>query len=185
MIEAPEELVVVLDASALAIGAMEKLAAHFMPGTPHLAFSVVLLDGDGRLLLQRRSDDKHHFRGRWANSCCSHPRPGEGVVEACRRRLAFELGVEAPIDLEVVGAFWYRAEDSASGLVEHEYDIVVIGRMPLGTSLAPRPDEVAEIAWLSLDDAAALAAGPDAAPWLELVLRVVRDPDPTGVVLPI
>lgn len=184
MSPAPKEAVVTLDDRAHATGAMEKLAAHRAPGTPHLAFSVVLSDAEGRLLLQRRSDDKHHFRGRWANTCCSHPRPGEGVVEACRRRLSFELGLDATFDLEVAGAFWYRAEDPGSGLVEHEYDVVVLGRLPDDATLAPRPDEVAELAWLSVEEATALAAGPEAAPWLGLVLEVVRDPDPAAVVLP-
>ena len=63
------------------------------PGLLHRAFSVLLFDAEGRTLLQRRSAAKTRFPLRWANACCGHPAPGEGVAEAAARRLAEELGV--------------------------------------------------------------------------------------------
>ena len=178
------EQVIVLDDEARAIGAMEKLAAHRSPGTPHLAFSVLLSDADGRVLLQRRSDAKHHWRGAWANTVCSHPRPGEDLVSACRRRLHEELGLSQAPPLSVAGAFWYVAEDPDSGLVEHEYDVVVVGTLAEAPRLDPRPDEVAEVAWVTPDAARSIAEGPTGAPWLAHVLRTVAAPDPDAVRLP-
>jgi isopentenyl-diphosphate delta-isomerase type 1 len=43
-------------------------------GLLHRAFSVFLFrPSDGRLLLQKRADEKITFPGMWTNTCCSHP----------------------------------------------------------------------------------------------------------------
>jgi isopentenyl-diphosphate Delta-isomerase len=168
------ESVVLLDADGNETGRMDKLAAHQGAGHLHRAFSVFLVDGAGRLLLQRRAATKHHFRSLWSNSCCSHPRPGEGLEDAGVRRVHEELGVELdPSALTDVGSFVYRAEDPASGLVEHEWDHVLVGRFD-GTP-APRHDEVEDWRWVgraALDDE--LAQHPEAfTPWFALALDVL------------
>jgi isopentenyl-diphosphate delta-isomerase len=165
--------VVLLDADAGVIGAMDKLAAH-RGGRRHLAFSVVLRADDGAILLQRRARAKYHFAGRWSNACCSHPRPGESVAAAATRRVREELGV-VPGPLTVRGAFWYRADDPASGLVEHEYDVVLSGRAAALTVYAPDPAEVDD---LRFEHPAELRAALDRqprqfTPWLARVLDVV------------
>lgn len=50
----------------------------------HRAFSVFLFrPSDGKLLLQKRADEKITFPGMWTNTCCSHPLafPQEMVAE--------------------------------------------------------------------------------------------------------
>lgn len=43
-------------------------------GLLHRAFSVFLFrPSDGRLLLQKRADEKITFPSMWTNTCCSHP----------------------------------------------------------------------------------------------------------------
>jgi isopentenyl-diphosphate Delta-isomerase len=166
--------VVVLDAAGI-VGEMDKLAAHERPPTPHLAFSVVLLDPAGATLLQRRANAKYHFAGRWSNACCSHPRPGEPLRQAAQRRVAEELNVWCDT-LEVRGAFWYRAEDPASGLAEHEYDVVLMGRV---RGIArPDPAEVSEIALRQPDDVlVACREDPRSyTPWLSTVLETALGP---------
>jgi isopentenyl-diphosphate delta-isomerase len=162
--------VVLVDTDAVPIGTAEKLEAHRSPGMLHLAISVFLFDDQGRLLLQRRSPDKYHFRGLWSNSCCSHPRPGEAALPAGRRRLREEMGIEA--ELRAVGKFRYRAEDPDTGMVETEIDHVLIGRYEGD----PEPDlaEVSQWRWVDLDDLAVdLARLPGAyTPWLPQALAV-------------
>lgn len=48
--------------------------SNISTGLLHRAFSVFLFrPSDGRLLLQRRADEKITFPGMWTNTCCSHP----------------------------------------------------------------------------------------------------------------
>jgi len=43
-------------------------------GLLHRAFSVFLFrPSDGKLLLQKRADEKITFPSMWTNTCCSHP----------------------------------------------------------------------------------------------------------------
>lgn len=163
--------VVLVDEFGTPCGVAEKLAAHQAPGQPHLAFSVVIARLDGTVLLQRRSATKYHFRQRWSNSCCSHPRPGESVEVAARRRVREELGVDLA-SLRALEGIWYWAADADSGLVEHEWDIVVLGTIK--APLFPDPAEISEVAWLPLADAEQLCRdAPDqVTPWLAPVLTV-------------
>lgn len=165
--------VVLVDEQGNVQGSAPKLEAHRPPGRLHLAFSVFLFRPDGRVLLQRRAEDKYHFPGVWANACCSHPGPGEDLVRSAQDRLVEELGLRCRLDR--VGAFVYRAECPTSGLVEHELDHVLVGV----TEATPSPDpaEVADTCWA---DAGLLAAGEAPvggdllAPWLLPALALAR-----------
>lgn len=146
------------------------MRAHEAPGILHLAVSVALIDPDGRWLLQRRAASKRTFPTRWANACCTHPRPGELPADAAARRVSEELGLEVR-DLAPAGIFSYRASDPGSGLVEHELDHVFVAVLDT-SGAAPDPAEVGELARLRLADALALVASADGTPWAEEVLRL-------------
>ncbi|HEX6499023.1 MAG TPA: isopentenyl-diphosphate Delta-isomerase [Micromonosporaceae bacterium] len=181
------DLVELVDEAGVARGQCSVAEAHRAPGQLHRAFSVILRDPDGRLLLQQRAAAKTRFPLRWANACCGHPAPGTPVVAAASRRLAEELGVSA-VPLREVGVYAYRATDPATGRVEHEYDHVLVGEVPTDLAVHPDPDEVAEVDWVPatiLRDA--VQAHPEAyAPWLAGVVAVVaeastqRNGDATG-----
>merc|ERR1719171_2311766 len=101
---------------------MNKYNVHkFIAGQPkgvlHRAFSVMLFDAEGRLLLQQRAASKITFPGVWTNTCCSHPLHGMnppevdspaavasgdpvGAKRAAVRKLGHELGIPAS-ELEV------------------------------------------------------------------------------------
>lgn len=161
-----------------AIGTAEKLAAHRAPGQRHRAFSVLLFDDAGRLLLQRRAFGKYHFGGRWSNSCCGHPAPGESTVEAASRRVREELGPSAVAVLPA-GRFHYVAADPDTGLVENEVDHVLWARLAPAAcgQLCPDPSEVAEVRWVERPALLALMAADPAAftPWLPPVLEHFGD----------
>ena len=122
--------------------------AHRAPGRLHRAFSVLVVDQAGRLLLQRRSAYKTRFPLRWANACCGHPSPGQPVTEAAARRLVEELSVTG-LDLVEVGVYAYVASDPASGRIEREYDHVLVGRVGADLPVQPDPAEVDEVRWVS------------------------------------
>jgi isopentenyl-diphosphate delta-isomerase len=104
---------------------VSKQLAHFAPGILHLAVSVQAVDTAGCWLLQRRAATKSAFADRWANTCSTHPRPGERPEDAAIRRLHEETGLVAS-NLVTAGVFVYRATDSMSGLVEHEVNHVYV-----------------------------------------------------------
>ncbi|NUS43750.1 MAG: isopentenyl-diphosphate Delta-isomerase [Mycobacteriaceae bacterium] len=136
-------LVELVNPDGIAVGACTVAEAHAEPGLRHRAFSVLLYDRAGRVLLQRRAEAKTRFPGRWSNTCCGHPSPNEPVVRAAATRLSEELGVTAP--LTEIGVYCYRAHDPDSEYVEHEWDHVLVGLLEATPS--PDPAEVAEWAW--------------------------------------
>ena len=140
------EALILVDDHNRAIGQAEKLEVH-RAGLLHRAFSIFLVDADGKLLLQRRSRAKYHSAGLWANSCCGHPRPGERTAAGARRRLREELGASAPL------RFGFRARYYTAlpnGLIENEIVYVYFGATP--AALAPNPAEVSTLARLTLEE---------------------------------
>jgi isopentenyl-diphosphate delta-isomerase len=156
------------------IGSTTVEAAHLAPGQLHRAFSVILTDPSGRVLLQRRAATKTRFAGRWANACCGHPEPGMGVQDAAAQRMVEELGTP-PVPLDQIGVHLYRASDTATDRVEHEFDHVLLGSVPTDLILLPDPDEVEAVRWAAPDDLRrALNDDPDSyAPWLPGVIALL------------
>ena len=118
------EKVILVNEFDEAIGEMEKMEAH-EKGILHRAFSVFIFNDKNELLLQKRASSKYHSGGLWSNSCCSHPRSGEHVVDAGVRRLTEELGFSVPLMSSF--SFIYEAK-LENDLIEHELDHVLIGR---------------------------------------------------------
>lgn len=164
----PHNDIVLVDSEDRAIGVAPKRTVHLL-GLRHRAFSILLRDDVGRVLLQRRASDKYHSGGLWANSCCGHPRPGESTHDAAVRRLYEELGVRAT--LTHAGTFTYRAAVGKT-MIEHEVDHVFVGTA-IG-DVAPNPLEVSATAWTAADELTAdLRENPHRyATWLAHVLRV-------------
>ncbi len=139
-----EEKVILVDEQDNAIGEMGKMEAH-VKGLLHRAFSVFIFNKN-KLLIQRRAFEKYHSPGMWANTCCSHPRKGESVMEAANRRLMEEMGMKC--NLRPAFSFIYKA-GFENGLTEHEFDHVLIGFC--SDRIEINPDEVAEYSWVDID----------------------------------
>lgn len=135
------DVVILVDEHDRPLGTMAKLEAHRL-GARHRAISVIVRDGDNRLLLQQRAAGKYHSGGLWTNTCCSHPRPGEDTRDAAQRRLAEEMGITCPLVL--LFTTHYRA-DVSGGMTEDEIVHVFGGRFD-GTP-DPDPHEVADWCW--------------------------------------
>ena len=163
------EEIILVDESDRVVGFAEKMEAHRDGGRLHRAFSIVLFNQRGEMLLQLRAAAKYHFGGLWTNACCGHPRRGEKLLPAARRRLREELGIEA--ELREVFNFTYTATDPGSGLTENEYDHVLVGHFD--GPLTADPEEMDDIRWIDCAELERdLAARPEAyTPWFGQVVE--------------
>ena len=140
------ENVILVDEKDQVIGIMPKMEAHLL-GKLHRAFSVFIFNSKGELLLQQRAADKYHSGGKWSNTCCSHPRPGEDTLAAAHRRLFEEMGLKCK--LNEAFSFIYKVEMDG-GLIEHEYDHVYVG---VSDELSvPDPGEVAAYCYQNMSE---------------------------------
>lgn len=141
-----QERVIVVDAQDRELEPAGKLDVH-EDGRLHRAFSILVFNTQGELLLQRRADSKYHFATRWSNTCCGHPRPGEATDKAAARRLHEEFGIH--VVLREQEQLVYRAEDADSGLIEHEYLHIFQGIY--SDTPSPDPSEIGAWRWMRVD----------------------------------
>lgn len=128
------------------LGSMEKLEAH-EKGLLHRAFSIFVFNSKGELLIHQRAFGKYHSEGLWTNTCCSHPAPGETIIEAAHRRLQEEMGFTC--EMHQAFHFVYKAELD-NNLIEHELDHVVIGSCDSNPVM--NPEEAIDFKWVDLGD---------------------------------
>jgi isopentenyl-diphosphate delta-isomerase type 1 len=172
------EQVILVDEQDRAIGTAEKLSAH-QQGQLHRAFSVFIYrrpknnEQKVEWLLQQRQIEKYHCGGLWTNSCCSHPRPNETLLQAAIRRVFEELRLR--VSVQTVGHFIYRAAFD-NGLVEHEFDHVLIGECNTHT-IDFNPAEVQAYRWMNTDAIIAeYQANPSHfTPWFMLAFQKILD----------
>ena len=141
-----EEKVVLVDIKDNKIGLMPKMEAHHK-GLLHRAFSVIIFNNDGEMMLQKRASTKYHTPNLWSNTCCSHQRDGESNISAGKRRLEEEMGFVT--ELYEFSSFIYKVSFS-NGLIEHEFDHIMLGVYNDEPDL--NPDEVDDSKWISVVD---------------------------------
>ena len=104
-----------------------------------------IFNSNNELLLQKRAVKKYHSGGLWTNTCCSHPKVGETVLQASHRRLKEEMGFDCPL-LEIF-SFIYKAKLD-NDLTEYEFDHVLSGKFDGKPAI--NKNEVAEFKWVDL-----------------------------------
>lgn len=163
--------VILVDAADNAIGAMDKLLAHQCGGQRHRAFSIFILNSANEFLLQKRAAEKYHAANMWSNACCSHPQPEEQTIVSANKRLKEELGFDT--DIFPIGKVEYKANVGDS-LTEWEVDHLFVGQYD--GAVAPNPDEVSGVKWVSLDWLeSSLKINPDEyAPWFKFIFPVLK-----------
>ena len=141
-----EEKVVLVDDSNNQVGLMPKMEAH-LKGVLHRAFSVIIFNNNGEVMLQKRASTKYHTPSLWSNTCCSHQRENEDNISAGKRRLNEEMGFNTQLyDFE---SFIYKVSFS-NGLIEHEFDHILVGIYNGLPNI--NFDEVDEWKWVSIDE---------------------------------
>ena len=180
---ADSDTLILVDESDREVGHMSKSRCHDGAGVLHRAFSLLIFNAKGELLLQQRAASKRLWPLYWSNSVCSHPRRAETLEVAIHRRLHEELGVRCP--LQFLFKFRYQAQFDGAG-AENELCSVFIGRC--GEPIRPDRNEIAGCRWISPDALQAEMTGAGRVrftPWFVLEWeRVWRDHRAAVLTLP-
>ena len=141
------EEVVLVDESNQVLCTMLKSSVHGATTPLHRGFSLFLFNRTGQLLLQQRSGSKKTWPLVWSNSVCGHPILDESNVDAAKRRLLYELGMQASHVEEVAP---YRYSFIREGVMENEICPILIGF----TDEEPKPnrEEVEATRWMAWKD---------------------------------
>ncbi len=140
--------VIKVDADDNPEGLTNRLEAHTGDGVRHRAFTALVFDGDGHILLAQRAPEKRLWDSHWDGTVASHPVEGQTNLEATRERLTEELGVtpDQYTDLRVTDKFEYKRYYVNEGI---EWEVCSVLQCSLTeTTLDPDETEVAGLMWV-------------------------------------
>jgi isopentenyl-diphosphate delta-isomerase len=166
--------VIAVDADDEPQGLVNRLDAHTGDGTRHRAFTCLVFDDHGRILLAQRSPSKRLWDTHWDGTVASHPVEGQSQKEATRQRLTEELGITPDQygDLRVTDRFEYKRYYENEGL---EWEVCAVLKVTLDeVALDPDEEEIAGMLWVDYDH---LHAHPKwyrqlrLCPWFEIAMR--------------
>lgn len=173
------------------LGSISKIEAHQGAGAYHRAFSVLLFNTKGEMLLQQRSGEKVTFPNVWANACCSHPLHSQeeldeenamGVKRAALRKLEQELGIDPSTvstdDMTFMTKMRYAARMNQEW-IEREVDHILV--MCADVEIDANPNEVADVRWVSQEalEAMLIEERPPeqaVAPWFRCIASRIMNP---------
>jgi isopentenyl-diphosphate Delta-isomerase len=138
------DTLILVDDADRNIGHLSKALCHEGRGILHRAFSLLIFNDRGELLIQQRAASKRLWPLYWSNSCCSHPRGGETLETATQRRMYEELGISCA--LRFLYKFQYQAQFDPTG-AENELCSVFIGRS--NGPIEVNSSEILDWRWIS------------------------------------
>ena len=166
--------VIAVDTDDAEQGLVNRLDAHTGDGVRHRAFTALVFDGDGRILLAQRSPEKRLWDTHWDGTVASHPREGQTQKEAATKRLEEELGVtpDQYDDLRVTDKFEYKRYYLDEGL---EWEVCAVLKATLDeVALDPDEAEIGGMLWVDYDhlhDHPRWYRQLRLCPWFEIAMR--------------
>lgn len=154
------------------IGAESREKCHQDRGILHRAFSILIFNKIGELLLTKRSRFKKLWPLFWDNSCSSHPLKGESYEVAGQKRLKKELGFACKLKLVDKFFYWARYKNIGS---ENEICALLIGKHN-SQKIRPSSKEIADWRWINLNELRKnIRQNPKKyTPWLKIDLRKIN-----------
>ena len=161
-----------VDGNDAPVGEAGKARCHMRDGLLHRAFTALLFDGAGRLLLTRRSASKPLWPGCWDGTVASHPRASESYEEAADRRIPEEIGVRCRTDYLFKFEYHVPYRDAGS---ENEVCGTLAGMVEPGAAVSAERGEVSESAWAEAGELAGMVAkAPELyCPWMLVALHLL------------
>ncbi|MBI5196514.1 MAG: NUDIX domain-containing protein [Nitrospirae bacterium] len=90
-----EELLEVVNEKGEVLKTLPRSEIHGNPSLMHRVVHVLVFNGKGGLILQKRSMNKDVASGKWDTSVGGHVNQGESIEEALNREMEEELGIKA------------------------------------------------------------------------------------------
>ncbi len=167
-----EELVILVDENDNQIGTEEKVKCHLPNGKLHRAFTALLFDKDGRLVITKRAKEKMLWPGDWDGTFASHPRENETYVSSGERRMPEELGIEGKLDYLHKFEYHVNYKDVGS---ENEICGTLIGIVDNPTELKEIEGEIDETKTISAKELLLeLKVNPQIyCPWMLIALKLL------------
>jgi len=171
-----EEFIILVDENDNPIGTEEKVKCHLPNGKLHRAFTALLFDNEGKLILTRRAKEKMLWPNDWDGTFASHPRESETYVSSGERRMPEELGIEGSLDY--LHKFEYHVPYKDIGS-ENEICGTLIGVVENDTELKETEGEIDEIKSISAKDLLSeLKINPEIyCPWMLIALELLDKSD--------
>ena len=138
-----EEWFDVVDRSDTVIGHASREEVH-QNGLLHRSAHLLVFDGSGRVLLQKRSMVKDRFPGRWDSSVSGHVDSGESYDQCIVREAMEEIGIRLAATPERL--FKVDACD------ETDQEFSWVYRTYSEGPFAPNEEEISEIRWFTGDE---------------------------------
>ena len=121
-----KKFVILVDRNDNSIGKEEKVKCHLPNGKLHRAFTAMIFNREGNLLLTRRSAiRKMLWPDDWDGTVASHPREGETYVSSAERRMPEEIGISC--EMNYVNKFEYHVPYRECGLGKRDLWYTLIG----------------------------------------------------------
>jgi len=171
-----EEYVILVDENDNPIGKEEKVKCHLPNGKLHRAFTALIFNGEGKLLLTKRSEGKMLWPNDWDGTVASHPRESETYVSSAERRMPEEIGVVCKMNY--VNKFEYHIPYKNVGS-ENEICGTLIGTVDSFDESSMIKDEISEIKWIDPNELKnELEQNRDTyCPWMVIALYFLADSD--------
>ena len=171
-----DEYVILVDKEDNPIGKEDKVKCHLPNGKLHRAFTALIFNGDGKLLLTKRSEGKMLWPNDWDGTVASHPRESETYVSSAERRMPEEIGFSCKMNY--VNKFEYHVPYKDVGS-ENEICGTLIGTIDSFDESSMIKDEISEIKWINPDELKnELEQNRDVyCPWMVIALYFLADSD--------
>lgn len=92
-----DEILEIVDENNNVIGQAPRLECY-KKGLLHRAVNIFVFNSKGEVFLQKRSAKKFGYPLYWDLSCSEHVKPGESFIDAAKRGLQEELGINADLE---------------------------------------------------------------------------------------
>ena len=173
-----KEFVILVDENDNPIGSEEKVKCHLPNGKLHRAFTALLFDDEGRLVITRRAKEKMLWPNDWDGTFASHPREGETYVSSGERRMPEELGISGALDYLHKFEYHIPYKDVGS---ENEVCGTLIGIIDKSTELKEIDGEIDEIKWISAKELLVeIKTNPQIyCPWMLIALELLDKSEKT------